>query len=83
VIQTQDEIAFQFFDETAENKDFSSIDLSFISTASTNQMKLVLHLKNTVWLDHMFERFGALMGDEYERISSKQRRTPSEQGSTE
>jgi hypothetical protein len=46
-------------------------------------MKLVLHLKNTVWLDHMFERFGALMGDEYERISSKQRRTPSEQGSTE
>ena len=78
-IQTQDEIAFQFFDETAENKDFSSIDLSFISTAPTNQMKLVLHLKNTVWLDHMFERFGALMGDEYERISSKQNSIPSEQ----
>ena len=78
-IQTQDEVAFQFFDETDENNDFSGIDLNFISTASTNQMKLVLHLKNTVWLDHMFERFGALMGDKYNRIASKQNSTPSEQ----
>lgn len=78
-IQTQDEIAFQFFDETAENDDFSSIDLNFNCTAPTNQMKLVLHLKNTVWLDHMFERFGAMMGDEYDQITSSQNRTPAKQ----
>ena len=78
-IKTHDGVAYQFFDETTENKDFSSIDLSFISTGPTNQMKLVLNLKNTIWLDHAFERFGSLMGDQYNRISSKQHRSPAEQ----
>jgi hypothetical protein len=78
-IKTHDGIAYQFFDETTENKDFSSIDLSFISTGPTNQMKLVLNLKNTIWLDHAFERFGSLMGDQYNRISSKQHSSPAEQ----
>ena len=78
-IKTYDGIAYQFFDETTDNKDFSSIDLSFISTCPTNQMKLVLNLKNTIWLDHTFERFGALLGDQYDRISSKQNSSPAEQ----
>ena len=78
-IKTHDGVAYQFFDETTENKDFSSIDLSFIATSTTNQMKLVLNLKNTIWLDHTFERFGSLMGDQYDRISSKQERSPAEQ----
>jgi len=78
-IKTHDGIAYQFFDETTENKDFSSIDLSFISTGPTNQMKLVLNLKNTIWLDHTFERFGSLMGNQYDRISSKQNSSPAEQ----
>ena len=75
-IKTHDGVAYQFFDETIQNKDFSSIDLSFISTGQTNQMKLILDLKNTIWLDHTFERFGSLMGDQYDRISSKQERRP-------
>ena len=78
-INTHDGVAYQFLDETIENKDFSSIDLSFISTGSTNQMKLVLNLKNTLWLDHMFERFGSLMGNLYDRISSNQNSSPAEQ----
>lgn len=78
-INTHDGVAYQFLDETIENKDFSSIDLSFISTGTTNQMKLVLNLKNTLWLDHMFERFGSLMGDLYDRISSNQNSSPAEQ----
>ena len=78
-IKTHDGVAYQFFDETTENQDFSSIDLSFISTGTTNQMKLVLNLKNTIWLDHTFERFGSLMGDQYDRISLKQDRSPAEQ----
>ena len=78
-IKTHDGVAYQFFDETTDNQDFSSIDLSFISTSTTNQMKLVLNLKNTLWLDHTFERFGALMGDQYDRLSSKQDRSPAEQ----
>jgi hypothetical protein len=78
-IKTNDGVTYQFFDETSKNKDFSSIDLSFISTGKTNQMKLILNLKNTIWLDHTFERFGSLMGDQYDRISSKQDRGPAEQ----
>ena len=78
-IKTHDGVAYQFLDETTENQDFSSIDLSFISTGPTNQMKLVLNLKNTLWLDHTFERFGSLMGDQYDRISSKQNSSPAEQ----
>jgi hypothetical protein len=78
-IKTHDGVAYQFFDETTENQDFSSIDLSFIATGTTNQMKLVLNLKNTIWLDHTFERFGSLMGDQYDRISSKQNRSPADQ----
>jgi hypothetical protein len=78
-IKTHDGVAYQFLDETTENQDFSSIDLSFISTGSTNQMKLVLNLKNTLWLDHTFERFGSLMGGQYDRISSKQNSSPAEQ----
>ena len=78
-IKTNDGVTYQFFDETSKNKDFSSIDLSFISTCKTNQMKLILNLKNTIWLDHTFERFGSLMGDQYDRISSKQDRGPAEQ----
>lgn len=78
-IKIQDGISYQFFDEMKENKDFSSIDLSFISTNQTNQLKLILNLKNSVWLDHTFERFGALMGDQYDKISSKQKHVPAEQ----
>jgi len=78
-IKTHDGVAYQFFDETIQNKDFSSIDLSFISTSQTNEMKLILNLKNTIWLDHTFERFGSLMGDQYDRISSKQKLVPAEQ----
>ena len=78
-LKTLDGIAYQFFDETTDNKDFSSIDLSFISNGTTNQTKLVLNLKNTIWLDHTFERFGALMGNKYDRISSMQNSSPAEQ----
>ncbi|MDG1036480.1 MAG: hypothetical protein P8O87_06520 [Crocinitomicaceae bacterium] len=78
-IKTHDGVAYHFFDETIDNKDFSSIDLSFISSAQTNQMKLILNLKNTIWLDHTFERFGSLMGDQYDRISSKQKLVSAQQ----
>ena len=78
-IKIRDDISYQFFDEINENKDFSSIDLSFISNSQTNQMKLILKLKNTIWLDHTFERFGSLMGNQYDKISSKQDRVPAEQ----
>jgi hypothetical protein len=72
-VTTQDGIAYQFTDEAITNEDFSDLDLTFEANNSASQAKLILNLKNTIWMDYIFERFCALFGDGYDRFSESQK----------
>lgn len=68
-----DKVAYLFLDETPQNEDFSHLDLTFDAANARDEAKLVLDLKNTIWMDHIFERYCALFGDRYNEFTDRQR----------
>jgi hypothetical protein len=64
--------------EDKENNDFSSLDLSFEKPMNATNAKLVLHAKNSLWLDYIFGRFNELFGTYYPKFAQEQHKAPAE-----
>ena len=73
LVSALDSTSYLFTDEISSNEDFSSINLSFENKKITDEAKLVLTIKNTLWLDYIFERFFAQFGDKYNDFAKKQK----------
>ena len=58
---------------------YASLDMTFEADRPTSQAKLMLDLKNTMWMDHSFERFCASFGDKYETFARRQQRRAAEE----
>ena len=69
---------FQFLDEMEGQPAYASLDMTFEADRPTSQAKLMLDLKNTMWMDHSFERFCASFGDKYEAFARRQKRRAAE-----
>ena len=70
---------FQFLDEMEGQPAYASLDMTFEADRPTSQAKLMLDLKNTMWMDHSFERFCASFGDKYEAFARRQKRRAAEE----
>lgn len=68
-----DSISYMFTDEMSDNQDFSDISFKFQNNIKSKEGKLVLNLKNTLWMDYIFERFCAQFGDKYNSFAALQR----------
>ncbi|MDO8896732.1 MAG: hypothetical protein Q7V19_03710 [Bacteroidales bacterium] len=67
-----------FNTEDKENDDFSSLDMSFEKLLNASSAKLVLHAKNSLWLDYIFGRFNELFGTYYPKFAQNQHKAPAE-----
>lgn len=70
---------FQFLDEMEGQPAYASLDMTFEADRPANQARLMLELKNTMWMDHSFERFCARFGDKYEAFARRQQRRGAEE----
>lgn len=70
---------FQFLDEMEGQPAYASLDMTFEADRPANQARLMLDLKNTMWMDHSFERFCARFGDKYEAFARRQQRRGAEE----
>jgi hypothetical protein len=55
---------------------FSSLTMSFPKPASAKRGKLVIHAKNSYWLDYMFARFTEQFGTRYNEFAAEQKKAP-------
>lgn len=76
LVLKKDSINYMFLDEQEDNLDFSRVTLMFENNQQSNQGKLILTLKNTLWLDFATERFFAQFGSYYEKFRKSQKNTP-------
>ena len=70
---------FQFLDEMEGHPAYGSVNMTFEADRPANQAKLMLDLKNTMWMDHSFERFCASFGDKYNAFARRQQRRAAEE----
>jgi hypothetical protein len=58
--------------------DMDAVELVFKKKTDSNIAKLVIHAKNTFWLDYLFGQFHELFGDRYEQWKDKQKQASPE-----
>lgn len=78
LISQKGDSKFFTFDEVNENHSFNELFLSFDRPQNTNDAKLVLNAKNSLWGDYVFGEFTKLFGSYYSTWVKLQ-----ENGSTE
>jgi len=76
LINIKDNITYPFNGEMKENEEFSSIELSFTKPFESTEGKLVLSLKNTMWLDYIYNDFLSNWGSVYNEFETLQKNLP-------
>lgn len=76
---SNDSVYYQFMDEQSESPDFSRLTLSFDNSSLSNEGKLLLTLKNSMWLDYVTERYFAQFGSYYEKFREERENVPAEE----
>ncbi|MGJ5640905.1 hypothetical protein [Formosa sp. S-31] len=68
----KDENSYLFNTNLNTNKNTRQVELSFEKPLNATQAKLVLTLKNSLWLDYVFGKFNALFGTYFPEFQKKQ-----------
>lgn len=77
-IGKKDSLTYDFQDESKENADFSAINLNFSKPKNADNAKLILTLKNSLWMDYIFGKFIEQFGEGYAAFAEKQKSVPAE-----
>jgi len=72
LVGKKDSATYSFFKETSSDQNFSSINLHFNKPQGIGQGKLILGIKNTVWLDYVFSDFLSNWGNLYDQYQTVQ-----------
>jgi hypothetical protein len=73
-----DSNSFLFNEAGAEDNYFSSLTMEFDKPLNATSGKLILHAKNSFWLDYVYGKFNELFGTSFEKFSKKQNTAPAE-----
>jgi hypothetical protein len=74
----KDNISYLFDDEKFTNNEWNNIVLTFDNTNQSNQAKLVLSAKNSLWLDLVYGKFNEQFGSYFNQFQKQQRKVPAE-----
>ena len=74
----KDNISYLFNDEKLTNKEGNNIVLTFDNSNQSNQAKLVLSAKNSLWLDLVYGKFNEQFGGYFNQFQKQQRKVPAE-----
>jgi hypothetical protein len=77
-VSEKDSMTYDFQDESKENLDFSAINLNFSKPRNADNAKLVLTLKNSLWMDYIFGKFIEQFGEGYAAFAEKQKTVPAD-----
>lgn len=78
-VTTHDSAYYGFTDVQASNEDYSRVTMSFANTGKNSSGKLMLALKNTMWLDIMMDEFFSEFGSYYNKFQKDQSKVPAAQ----
>lgn len=74
----KDSKSYLFDDENNTNKGTNNIVLTFDKPAQTNQAKLVLSTKNSLWFDYVYGKFNEQFGSYFNTFQKQQLKVPAE-----
>lgn len=77
-VNLQDSINYYYSDSDTANPDFSSVHLQFPKAEKADQAKLLIHAKNTLWLDYIVGETHAQFGRKYDKYAEQQKTVPAE-----
>jgi hypothetical protein len=63
-----------FDQKTDGNSRFGNVILTFDKPSNTQQAKLIVHAKNSMWAGYVFDEFSSLFGDQFQNFQIKQDR---------
>lgn len=78
-VVNRDSVYYSFVDPKNSNDDYSQVTLSFDNSNKSNSGKLMLTLKNTMWLDIMMDEFFSQFGSYYNKFQRDQNKVPANQ----
>lgn len=70
---------FCSFSDTTNTSGINELSISFKGDENAKQGKLILHLKNSYWLDYLYGEFTRYFGSRYESWKEKQRNKRAEE----
>ncbi len=73
-----DSNSFLFNESGANENDFSTMTMEFKKPLNAGSGKLILHAKNSFWLDYVYGKFNELFGTSFNKFSEKQKTAPAE-----
>lgn len=74
----KDTDAYLFDEESFTDKGTNNIVLTFDNNTPSNQAKLVLSAKNSLWFDYVYGKFNEQFGSYYKQFQKQQRNVPAE-----
>ncbi len=75
-ISKQDTSSFLFNEQVNQNDIVSGLQLSFKNTEKAKKAKLIIHAKNSLWLDYIYGKFNEQFGDLYNSFAESQKKMP-------
>ncbi len=73
-----DSNSFLFNESGPLENDFSALTMEFKKPLNAGSGKLILHAKNSFWLDYVYGKFNELFGTSFNKFSEKQKTAPAE-----
>ncbi|MFN6015206.1 MAG: hypothetical protein ACK47F_11000 [Flavobacteriales bacterium] len=78
MVTKKDSLTYDFRGESSEANDLGAVQMSFSKPDKTKTAKLLLTLKNSLWLDYIYGKFIEQFGEKYEVFAEKQKNVPAE-----
>ncbi len=77
-LKSVDSSLFLFNEDKTDKNEFASMTMEFRKPLDALKGKLILHAKNSLWLDYMYGEFNELFGTSFNKFSKKQKQAPAE-----
>ena len=77
-LKSVDSSLFLFNEDKTDKNEFASMTMEFRKPVDAHNGKLILHAKNSLWLDYMYGEFNKLFGTSFNKFSKKQEHNPPE-----
>ncbi len=71
-IKYKDGNVYMFNEQNDSKSSFGNVILNFVRTEGSDDGKLIIHAKNTLWSGYIFDEFSSMFGSKYQSWVSKQ-----------
>jgi hypothetical protein len=72
MLRYKDGVTYMFNEQQDEKSPYASVILNFPNTGNSNDGKLIIHAKNSLWSGYVFDEFSSMFGSNYQSWTSKQ-----------